>query len=265
VGRARPPGPRGRIHPAAGCGAGGRTHRGALESERRTRRQRRCSWRRCRRSTVAGRRRRRGGRPASLRRERGSAGWHSAPRARAVVGAHGRPRGRAGLRGADRRIPRQRVPRRCHGHGVGGCTTGPARHENHPSARPEQFLGDLVPGLRAPDDQHRARRELGGTAVLDSVQLHDVHRKLPGQRRGARHVLPAGRDDDGARAKLPIAGLQDEAGRPRRQRDDRRVLPHRGAGSQPAEPLYDLGSGQVGVRKLVAQHRVHPAGVVQPQ
>jgi hypothetical protein len=97
------------------------------------------------------------------------------------------------------------------------------------------------------------------------MQLVDPARERSGQSRYPWQVLAAAGDHDGAGAKVPVAGKQAPPVVVGRQLSHPHALAHRAAGGEDIQPFDDLAGGEVGVRRLLAKHGVHPPRVVQPQ
>ena len=63
-------------------------------------------------------------------------------------------------------------------------------------ARPHELGGDLEAGVAAADDQHRARRQVGGRPVPAAVHLHHIAAQVGGHRRRERNLERPGGDHD---------------------------------------------------------------------
>jgi hypothetical protein len=86
-----------------------------------------------------------------------------------------------------------------------------------------------------------------------------------GQPWDERDVLATGGQDDRTSVQLGVRGPHGPGVATPCDADHRCVLVDRRDRGEVGEPGDDLGGRQVGITGLLAQHRVHPAWVVQPQ
>ena len=91
-----------------------------------------------------------------------------------------------------------------------GAASG-ARRREMDLARLGELLGDLVAGVAAAHDQHRARREVVRRAVVAAVQLHDLGAEVGGDRRRERHLERPGGDHDLVGLVGAVGELDEEA------------------------------------------------------
>ena len=121
--------------------------------------------------------------------------------------------------------------------------------DRHPdrSAGPDQFIGDLQPGLSRADDQDPARGQLCRVAVVVGVDRSDPAGQGRCERRDPRPSERAAGDDDGVGRHGSGRRLDDEAGSPRLRRGGR---------AEPRDrlPRADRGIEGPGIGFEVADH-----------
>ena len=78
-------------------------------------------------------------------------------------------------------------------------------------ARLGQLRGDLVAGVPAAHDQHRARWKAARRAVVAAVQLRHLGAEVSGDRRRERHLERPGGDHDLVGLVGPVGELDEEA------------------------------------------------------
>jgi hypothetical protein len=96
------------------------------------------------------------------------------------------------------------------------------------------------------------------------VALRDAVGDETGKSGNHRYVLAACSRDDRTSAQVGFRRLDGPCVATPCDGDYGRVLVDRGNRGEASEPGDNLGYGQVGIPGLLAQHRVHPARIVQP-